>query len=372
MSQSTYFPDPGDRWERRAPEQVGMDPDRLAAAVRFTEEHETPMPRDLRQAIGELTRQEGQYGAIVGPVKSPRGGVNGIVVRHGYIVAEWGDTATVDMTFSVSKSYLATLAGLALDRGLIRDLDDPVRDYVDDGGFDPPHNSKITWRHLLQLTSEWQGVLWGKPDAVDHNRVTGSDPVETPKGNERALREPGTYFEYNDVRVNRLALALLRIWGRPLPELFKEAIMDPIGASGTWKWHGYENSYVDVAGRRLQSVSGGGHWGGGVWVNSRDHARFGYLHLRRGRWRDRQLVSESWVETATAPSAVNPGYGCLWWLNTGRAAYPSAPESSYFALGWGRNAIWVDPEHDIVAVVRWIDPSSLDGFAERVLAAITG
>src|SRR3712207_9230350 len=81
------------------------------------------------------------------------------------------------MTFSVSKSYLATLAGLAVDRGLIRDLDDPVREYVDDGGFDGPHNSRITWRHLLQLTSEWQGTLWCKPDSVDHNRVTGSDPI---------------------------------------------------------------------------------------------------------------------------------------------------------------------------------------------------
>ena len=372
MPTPVYFPAPGDQWERRSPEDVGMDSARLAEAAAFTTEHETPLPRDLREAIGQLNRDEGPLGAIVGPVQSPRGGVNGLVLRHGYIVAEWGDTARVDMTFSVSKSYLATLAGLALDRGLIRDLDDPVREYVDDGGFDPPHNSKVTWRHLLQLTSEWQGTLWDKPDLVDHNRVTGNAPMEAPKGNARALREPGTHWEYNDVRVNRLALALLRVWGRPLPELFKEAVMDPIGASDTWEWHGYDNSYVDIGGRRVQSVSGGGHWGGGVWVSSRDHARFGYLHLRRGRWGERQLVSESWIETATAPSAVNPGYGCLWWLNTGKQQSPSAPESSYFALGWGRNAIWVDPEHDLVAVVRWIDPAALDGFVKRVLSAVTG
>jgi len=370
MPTPTYFPDPGDRWERRTPEQVGMDPDRLADAVRFTTEHETAWPNDLREAITTSNQGEGAHGAIVGPVKA-RGGVNGLVLRRGYIAAEWGDTARVDMTFSISKSYLAALTGLALDHGLIRDLGDPVREYVDDGGFDPPHNNQITWRHLLQLTSEWQGTLWGKPDLVDHNRVTGNRPLEGPKGTARALREPGTHWEYNDVRVNRLALALLRVWGRPLPEVFKEAIMDPIDASDTWEWHGYENSYVAIGGRQVQSVSGGGHWGGGVWISSRDHARVGYLHLRRGRWRDRQLVSESWVATATAPSAVNPGYGCLWWLNTGRILVPSAPASSYFALGWGRNAIWVDQEHDIVAVVRWIDPSSLDGFAERVLSAVT-
>ena len=371
MPTPSYFPDPGDRWERRAPEQVGMDPDLLAAAATFTTEHETAWPLDLNAALADFTRAEGLLGTIVGPVKSPRGGVNGLVLRHGYIVAEWGDTSRVDMTFSISKSYLAALAGLALDRGLIRDLDDPVREYVDDGGFAPPHNNTITWRHLLQLTSEWQGTLWDKPDVVDHNRATGIQTTEAAKGTPRALREPGTHWEYNDVRVNRLALALLRVWNRPLPEVFKAAIMGPIGASDTWRWHGYENSYVEIGGRRVQSVSGGGHWGGGVWVNTRDHARFGYLHLRRGRWRERQILSESWVETATTPCAVNPGYGCLWWLNTDRVRAPSAPAASYFAFGWGMNVIWVEPEHDLVAVVRWLDQGSLDGFVRRVMSAIT-
>ncbi len=146
--------------------------------------------------------------------------------------------------------------------------------------------------------------------------------------------------------------------------------MDPIGASHTWEWHGYENSYVEIDGRRMQSVSGGGHWGGGVWINTFDHARFGYLHLRRGHWGDRQIVSEDWVATATSPSAINDGYGCLWWLNTGTPRYPSAPASSFLALGWGSNIIWVDPEHDIVAVVRWIDGGAVDGFMRRVISAV--
>jgi CubicO group peptidase (beta-lactamase class C family) len=258
---------------------------------------------------------------------------------------------------------------LALDRGLIRDLDDPVREYVDDGGFDPPHNSSITWRHLLQLTSEWHGTLWDKPDSVDYHRPTTPDHTGPVKGTARQLHEPGTHWEYNDVRVNRLALALLRVWGQPLPELFKDQIMDPIGASDTWEWHGYENSYVTIGGRRMQSISGGGHWGGGLMIGSRDLARFGYLHLRRGRWRERQLLSESWITTATTPAHIQPGYGCLWWLNTGRARLPSAPESSYFANGWGTNYLWIDPEHDLVAVVRWVKMGSLVGFVQHLLAA---
>jgi len=373
VSSIAYFPDRGDNWERRAPERVGLDPERLAAAVRFSEQHETPWNHDIQAHLTDQNRGEGPYGEIVGPTR-PRGGVSGLVLRHGYIVAEWGDPARVDMTFSVSKSYLATLAGLALDRGLIRDLDEPICAYVDgaeDDGFDSPHNRAITWRHLLQQTSEWDGTLWGKPDSVDHNRALGGltwNAAE--KGTRRELREPGTYWEYNDVRVNRLALALLRVWRRPLPEVFKEAIMDPIGASDTWEWHGYRNSYVRIDGREIQSVSGGGHWGGGVHVNTFDHARLGHLHLRRGRWRDRQLVSERWPDLATTPCAIKPDYGLLWWLNTERSHYPSAPPSSYFAIGAGTNIIWIDPDHDLVAVVRWLDSTAVDGFIGQVVAAV--
>ncbi|MFN8633275.1 MAG: serine hydrolase [Chloroflexota bacterium] len=370
MPSPLYFPGPDARWERREPESVGLDGAALAGASEHAIANESSVDRNLQGALDALTEGEGEYATIVGPVK-PRGGPAGLILRHGYIVAEWGDTGRVDMTFSTSKSYLATLAGLALDHGLIRDLDDPVRAYVDDGGFDGPHNSKITWRHLLQQTSEWSGTLWGKPDQVDHNRGVGADRANfAAKGTRRELREPGTYWEYNDVRVNRLALALLRVWRRALPALFDELVMDPIDASRTWQWHGYSNSYVPIDGRLIQSVSGGGHWGGGVWVSARDHARFGYLHLRRGQWGERQVLSERWIDEATAPSPVNQGYGCLWWLNRGAARYPSAPASSYFALGWGSNVIWVDPDHDLVAVLRWIESSAVDGFMARVLAAV--
>lgn len=377
MPDASYVPGPDAQWERRRPDQLGLDTGRLAEAVAWAEQHETHFARNLYDALDDLTEGEGEFATIVGPTK-PRGGPSGLILRHGYIVAEWGDPARVDMTFSASKSYLATLAGLALDHGLIRDLDDPVREYVDDGGFEPPHNSKITWRHLLQQTSEWTGTLWGKPDQVDHNRGVGADRATfAAKGTRRELQEPGTYWEYNDVRVNRLSLSLLRVWKRWLPGLFKEAVMDPIGSGNTWEWHGYENSYVTLDGvadegsERVQSVSGGGHWGGGVWVSSYDHARFGLLHQHRGRWGERQVLSERWMQEALTPCPINEGYGCLWWLNRGAARYPSAPSSSYFALGWGSNVVWVDPDHDIVAVVRWIDGTAVDGFIARVLAALS-
>ncbi|MGH7718914.1 MAG: serine hydrolase domain-containing protein [Gemmatimonadaceae bacterium] len=352
-----YFPAPGDAWERRRPSEVGFDSARLSAAVELAVAREIPWPRDLREQLARNTANE-PYPEILGPVQE-RGGPSGIVVRHGYIVAEWGDTRRVDMTFSVAKSYLSTVAGLAFDRGLIRDVHEPVGRSVRDGNFDGPRNSRITWHHLLNQTSEWEGTLWDKPDVADRRR-----------GRDRTLQEPGTFWEYNDVRVNLAALATLRVLGRPLPEVLRDEIMTPIGASDSWVWHGYRNSFVEIGGRRVQSVSGGGHWGGGVWASTRDHARFGYLFLRRGRWQGRQLISERWIDLATTPTPLRPTYGYMWWLNTAGAQYPAATPRSFFALGAGGNMIWIAPELDLVVVARWLDTRHTNEFIGKVREAV--
>jgi CubicO group peptidase (beta-lactamase class C family) len=286
--------------------------------------------------------------------------VNGIIIRQGYLVAEWGDTSRADMTHSVTKSYLSTIAGLALDQKLIRNIHDPVKEYVHDGHFDSPHNAKITWHHLLQQTNEWDGTLWAKHYAAGN-----------PDDELREPQEPGTHYEYNDVRVNLTALALLHVWRQPLPQVLKNAIMDPIGASNTWRWYGYSNSWVTIDGLRMQSVSGGGHWGGGLQISTRDHARFGYLFLRRGHWKNARFISEKWIDMATQPSQQNPNYGYMWWLNTNHQRLPTAPETSYFASGLGGNRIWIDSEHDLVVVLRWVDVPNIDSIIKHLLTRIT-
>jgi CubicO group peptidase (beta-lactamase class C family) len=368
MNKPSCYPD--NEWERIAPQEAGFHPERLKKAVDHALRHETSWPRDLPNSIHLNYTEPPEYGGIIGPAKE-RGGPNGLIVRGGRIVAEWGDTSRVDMTFSVSKSFLSACAGLAFDRGLIRDVHDPVRNYCPDGGFEPPHNHRITWQHLLQQTSEWEGILWGKPDLIDRNREVGTRADNSRKGTHRDLRPSGAFWEYNDVRVNRLSLSLLRVWRRPLPEVLKEFILDPIGASPTWEWHGYRNSYVDIDGRRIQSVSGGGHWGGGLFISSRDQARFGLLMSSRGRWGGEQILSERWIEGTLTPCDVNPGYGYLFWLNRAPKRYASAPESSFFALGAGHNVIWIDPDHDLVGVARWIAPEAIDGFLQGVLGALS-
>ena len=364
-----YFPPPHPTWDRREPAAAGCDAAALHEAAQFALAHETPWSRDLGVMVASNFGEEPPWNEALGPVR-PRGGPNGLVLRQGRIVAEWGDTLQVDMTFSVAKSYLSIIAGLALDRGLIGDLDDQVCRTVDDGGFAPPHNDKITWRHLLQQTSEWEGELWGKPDLIDRHRSVEGSPASGRKGTHRALQEPGTFWEYNDVRVNRLALALLRLWRRPLPEVFRELVMAPIGASAEWQWHGYRNSYVEIGGVSMQSVSGGSHWGGGVFIHAQDQARIGLLLLRGGEWHGRRILPAEWIARMREPCLLFPRYGALWWLNTGRALYPSASEASYFASGAGGNLTWIDPDNDIVAVMRWIAPAARDGFIARVMAAL--
>lgn len=365
----TYWPPKSD-WARCPAESKNLDPSAVEAAKQFAVDNESEMNRDIHQALVDGHFSEPPpINEIVGPTR-PREEPAGVIIRDGEIVSEWGDVDRVDMTFSASKSYLSICAGLAVDEGLIPDINAPVRELVDDGGFSSDQNRDITWAQLLQLTSEWEGELWGKPDWIDHNRQLGSAPgQDNQKGQKREMQKPGTHWEYNDVRVNRLALALLRVWRKPLPEVLRERIMDPIGASDTWEWHGYSTSYVEIDGQKMQSVSGGAHWGGGIFISTLDHARVGLLMLNRGNWNGRQLLSEKWVDASTTPCPLNKNYGYMWWLNQIGEQAPSAPRSSFFAKGVGANIIWIAPEQNMVSVVRWLQRDAFDGYAGEVMKA---
>jgi len=364
---ASYFPDRFD-WQHRKPEEVGMDAARLDEAVKYAIASENPATKDLALANATTFGANEPFDTPIGPMK-PRGSANGLITRHGYIVAEWGDPKRVDMTFSVTKTFLTSVVGLAWQRGLIPDVDDKAADYMPPGVdlFEAPHNQKIKWEHLLRQTSDWQGTLWGKPDWAD--RPEGEKPADWPN---RKLWEPGTHYKYNDVRINVLALAALQVWRRPLQEVLREEVMEPIGASSTWRWYGYENSWVEIDGQRMQSVTGGGHWGGGMFINAYDMGRFGYLFLRRGKWNGRVIVSEKWIQMARTPGPANQEYGFAnWFLNTGRKPLPAAPESAVYFLGNGNNVIYIDWDNDIVAVVRWIrGGDALNEFVKRMLGAI--
>jgi CubicO group peptidase (beta-lactamase class C family) len=349
----------------------GVDGERLRAAIDWAIAHETAWPRDPVDGWGIQGNDPPPWNRLLGPV-SARGPVSGVIVRDGAVIASWGEPERPDLTFSVAKTYLALLAGVAHDRGLLPDVDEPVVARVPGIGFESAHNRPITWAMLLQQTSEWEGSCFGVPDQVDRYRTVQYQPVKPAgrKGDARPLQAPGTFWEYNDVRINQLSLALLHLFGRPLPEVFDEAIMRPIGASRTWRWDGYENSWVDVRGTRMQSVPGGTHWGGGVSIGSLDQARIGQLLLDEGRCQGREVLSAEWIRRMQVPGALAPFYGYLVWLNGERSVFPNAPASMWFAIGAGASLIGVDAPRRLVAVVRWIDGGAGDGFFGRLADAM--
>lgn len=348
-------------------------PPALAEAISFARAHEIAWDRDPAQDgsnWGIHKTDPPPWNRLLGPVHA-RGPVSGAIRRQGREIAAWGEPDRADLTFSVAKTYLALLAGVAHDRGLLPDIDEAVVRRVPGIGFEGAHNERITWRQLLQQTSEWQGNCFGVPDQVDHFRQLQFAPPPPgtqgrAKGELRQLQTPGTYWEYNDVRINQLSLALAHLFGQGLPQVFADTIMKPLGASANWRWVGYENSWVQIRGQRVQSVPGGTHWGGGVSIGARDQSLIGQMLLDGGAG----LVSADWVRLMRTPCAIAPWYGMLTWLNQQRTVFPSAPADCYAAFGAGGAVTCVVPSRDAVIVARWLEPAQIDRFLATALSAL--
>ncbi len=379
-----YFPPTGE-WTRKTPNALGLNEAKIQQGIALAIAAETRNPRNMEVNHYRSFGKE-PFGEGIGPF-TERGEPTGVIVYKGYIIAAWGEPMRCDMTHSVTKSFLSSIIGVAVDKGLIKSVQDTVAVYVPPielftpetlhrsaellgepellQPFSSPHNRTLTWDHMLRQTSDWEGTLWGKPEWADRPDADANKWIG------RKRNAPGTVFEYNDVRVNALALAATSVWRKPLPQVLKQYIMDPIGASNTWRWTGYRNAWIVLDGQPVQSVSGGGHWGGGMVINAYDMARFGLLTLNRGNWNGQQLLSEQWVQQALTPTPAKTDYGYMnWFLNTGKKLLPDAPESAFVHVGNGNNLVYVDPEHDLVMVVRWInDMKSMNETVKTILEA---
>jgi CubicO group peptidase (beta-lactamase class C family) len=327
------------------PSDGAVDVDAIDHAVRAAAGRESPGPRDMRAYLGAILAEQREH-AIVGPLRDGSG-ASGVVVHHGRLLAAWGRPSAIEMSFSATKSYLALVAGVAWDRGLVPDLDEPVAARVDHPAFHSDRNRTITWTHLLTQTSQWDGTLWDKPWWCDPQGLQDEDTD---------LGAPGSGFAYNDVRINLLALALTIVWHQSLADVLRASVMDPIGASSAWEWHGYAGATVPVDGRAVPVVSGGAHWGGGLWMDAHDHARVGRLVLGRGEWAGQRVLSDAWITRMLAPGAHHADYGLLWWLNNRGRIFGDAPTTGICARGnLGRQLLWIDPARDLVIVSRWSD-----------------
>ena len=365
FSQTTYFP--SEKWESKSPSEFGYNEKKINQAIDFVIENQNPGNKDLRVEILKGFSYE-PYHSILGPTKK-RGETNGLIIKDGYIIASWGDTKRVDMTFSVTKSYLSAVTGIAYDNKLIKSEEDYVSSYLWDKTFDGNKNSRISWEHLLNQSSDWHGNLFGInhwEDRPDINKSIDEWRTEPQK-------EPGTFYKYNDVRVNVLAYSLLQVFRESLPKILKKTIMDPIGASDSWRWYGYENSWVNMDGLMIQSVSGGGHNGGGIFINSEDHARFGLLYLNNGMWNDKKIISKDWIKKSITPSKTNPEYGYMWWINSEKGEdyatsdWKNVPTNVYYGAGFGGNYIVVIPDENMVVVGRWLGRGTIGTFIQMIL-----
>ena len=349
-------------------------PKLLEHAVQFAHEHEIDWVRDPiadpAGVWGVHQTDTPPYNRLFGPVHA-RGGVSGVIMQNGQTICEFGEPARADLTFSVAKAYLALLAGVAHDQGLLPDVNRPVVSQLPGIGFDDGNNRLVTWAHLLQQTSEWTGQCFGIPDQVDHYRSLAFAPAPTgTKGDKRPLQAPGTFWEYNDVRINQLSLALLHLFGRALPEVFAQYIAKPCGLSDTWRWVCYDHAWVTIDGQRLPSVPGGSHWGAGVSISAQDQARIGQLMLNQGQVNGQSIISPQWMNQMQTPCPLAPFYGYLVWLNHEQRIFSSLPPESYFGMGAGGHFTLVEPGSQLVVAVRWLKPYQANAFFGQVYEAL--
>lgn len=305
-----YWPTRG--WRESEPSRQGLDPDLLRRTSDF-------IPANLPRTSSLL------------------------VVRHGYIVQEsyfTGGPETPRSLWSVTKSVLSTLVGIALAEGRIRSLDQPMLDFFPEysvGALDPGVRG-ITLRHLLTMSD---GISW---EGLDF--LLAEDKLAGP-----LRHEPGTRFYYNSMSPQVLSIILTRSTGRSARDYALQRLFGPLGIS--------EVRWPEVQGHSLGAF--------GLELSTRDLAKIGYLFLNQGRWAGRQIVPPEWIAEATRPHIRAPRsqefialtgpyfvdqYGFYWWIR------PDQDPPAYLAQGYGGQFLYVIPGLDLVAVITAEDQDS--------------
>jgi CubicO group peptidase (beta-lactamase class C family) len=289
-----------------------IDHEAVDAACWAQSQRSTEGISDMESYLAEQVG-DGSHRDVMGPLLAG-GGASGVVLHRGQTVGGWGDPDRPEMLFSATKSFVSLVAGVAFDAGLL-DPAQPVAEVVDLPEFADDGAREISWEHLLQQRSGWEGELWGKPSSADaQSQRDGPTALWSP---------PGTEWAYNDVRVQ-----------------------------------------ADVG--RVAVVSGGAHWGGGLFMSARDLALVGELCRNSGTWNGTSVIDATWFERQWAPCPIKSDYGYLWWLNHDRTVFPGAPASGVCARGnGGRHLLWIDSERHLVIASHWGDD------VQRLLAEVS-
>jgi CubicO group peptidase (beta-lactamase class C family) len=326
-----------DGWAVAAPEQQGLDPALICGIG----------PRL------EALKEANAHGVVI--------------TRHGRLVYEHyfaGNDERLGMSLgkvnfnagtkhdirSISKSVTSLLVGIALDRGLITDLDAPVFSFFPEyADLRTPEKDRMTLRHLLTMSS---GLAWDETSVAYTNPSNTYSQMEiAPRSDHFVLAQPlaappGTVFNYNSGGAELLGLILRKVSGKRLREFAKETLFDPLGIED-WEWEGSSGFNPSAA--------------SGLRLRPRDLAKIGQLVLERGKWQGRQIVSSSWIGDSTTPRLSGTdaammfyrpegisSYGYLWWL--GRSP-PEHPERDMIAGGgYGGQRVFILPSLGAVVV----------------------
>ena len=245
------------------------------------------------------------------------------------------------ISWSVAKSFISALVGIAYEEGLIDSLDDPVTKYLDD--FKETGYDDVTIKDILQMSS---GVLFNEDYAdydSDINRfgravATGTSMRDFSKTLTRE-REPGTYMHYVSINTQVLGFLLQEVTKKSISQYLYDKIWNPLGME--------DSAYFILDDVKDEFALGG------LNATLRDYAKFGLLYLQNGRWNDNQIISKQWIEDSHSTDGIhlvpgeretssNPwGYGYQWWV-------PGFPDTDYTASGVYNQYIYIDPLSEIV------------------------
>ena len=344
---------PEERWQETKPEAQGVDSTKLKAAVSYLKDNSGS------DGVKEL-----------------------VIIRNGCMIWKGTDIDKMHGVWSLTKSFTSTVLGLLIDDDKAM-LDTLAKDYV-------PSMAKVypdvTLRHFTNMTSGYYAVGDESSGSYKHGPSrTPFKPAPTP-----LFKPPGSRYAYWDSAMNQFANVLTHIANEPIEALFKKRIGDPIGMDrAKWDW----GDFGKIEGIVVNGGSGNNNKH--IRIAARELARFGHLFLNRGKWKNKQLISASWVDIATkahVPASIpleplsgadgRGVYGYNWWVNgikpNGKRNWPGAPLGTYAASGYNNNDMFVIPKWKMVIVRLGLDQNEFgitgaiySTFLEKVGQAIT-
>jgi len=329
---STKMVFPDQHWQETEPEAQGIDSTKFNAAVSYLKNNSGT------DGVKEL-----------------------VIIRNGVMIWKGSDINKMHGVWSLTKSFTSTVLGLLIDDGKAT-LNTLAKDYVPSMAQVYPD---ITLRHFTTMTSGYYAVGDETRGSYKHGPSrTPFKPAPAP-----LFKPPGSRYAYWDSAMNQFANVLTRIADEPIEELFKKRIADPIGMDrAKWDWGDFG---------RIDGIvvnGGSGNNNKHIFISARELVRFGHLFLNRGKWKNKQLISASWVKAATkahVPASIpleplsgadgRGVYGFNWWVNgikpDGKRNWPGAPYSTYAASGYNNNDMFIIPEWNMVIVRLGLDQS---------------